>query len=249
MGKIQTAVNLAKQIAADDSHGYLWGGNGPVDFDCSGLVNYVWTQAGVPVNAEVRNTTYTMKQYYTKHGFSDVTNQVNLATGAGLQAGDVLVNTANHTAICVGNGRIVQARTNMDGKSGDSSGQEIREQAYYNFNPWNTVLRYTGEGAGASGGAPGSARPTAGTGEAAGGASPAPTISVSVPLLQQGTKGGYVKALQLLLIGRGTRCGPCGADGDFGAGTKGGVMSWQRGHGLEVDGVAGKQTWESLLKG
>ena len=72
-------------------------------------------------------------------------------------------------------------------------------------------------------------------------------VQLPLPILSAGSAGETVRAAQLLLIGRGCRCGPCGADGEFGAGTKGGVMSWQRGHGLEVDGVIGAQTWASLL--
>lgn len=240
MSKIEKACGLAEQIANDNSHGYLWGGNGPVDFDCSGLVNYVWQQAGVPVNAEVRNTTSSAPSYYPRHGFSDVTGQVNLATGAGLKRGDVLINRKNHMALYTGGGKLVQARSNLDGKSGDSSGQEIRVQNYYNY-PWDCVLRYTAEDAGADGGA-------ASEGGGAQAEEPFLPCAVKLPLLKDGAKGGWVKSLQLVLIGKGVRCGPCGADGEFGPGTKGGVMSWQRGHGLEVDGICGEQTWASVLK-
>ena len=40
-----------------------------------------------------------------------------------------------------------------------------------------------------------------------------------LPTLSTGDTGETVRAAQLLLIGRGCRCGPCGADGEFGAGT------------------------------
>ena len=70
---------------------------------------------------------------------------------------------------------------------------------------------------------------------------------IALPTLSTGDTGETVRAAQLLLIGRGCRCGPCGADGEFGAGTKGGVMSYQRGHALTLDGVIGAETWASLL--
>lgn len=226
----QRAASLAMEIAADDRHGYLWGGNGPTDFDCSGLVNYVYDKAGVPVNTEVRNTTRTAPIYYTRHGFADVTDKVNLATGAGLQTGDVLVNKANHMAICVGSGRIVQARTNLDNKTGDSSGQEIREQGYYNY-PWDCVLRYVGDG----GSAP---------------AEPAPIqngVEIRLPLLRLGAIGESVRALQILLVGNGFSCGGYGVDGDFGQGTLQSVRDFQYDSGIDVDGEVGKQTWSKLL--
>lgn len=71
--------------------------------------------------------------------------------------------------------------------------------------------------------------------------------ALSLPVLSAGCAGETVRAAQLLLIGRGCRCGPCGADGEFGPGTLGGVLSFQRGHRLEADGVVGPATWRSLL--
>ena len=70
---------------------------------------------------------------------------------------------------------------------------------------------------------------------------------LSLPWLRYGDTGGSVEALQLLLIGRDYRCGPCGADGDFGANTRGAVFRYQQQHGLEADGVVGPETWASLL--
>lgn len=50
--------------------------------------------------------TYTGNMYanMVNKGFSDITSQVNLATGSGLACGDVLLNVANHTAMYIGNG-------------------------------------------------------------------------------------------------------------------------------------------------
>jgi N-acetylmuramoyl-L-alanine amidase len=42
-------------------------------------------------------------------------------------------------------------------------------------------------------------------------------------------------------------CGTSGADGIFGAGTENAVKSFQRHHGLTVDGIVGKKTWDKLL--
>ena len=75
----------------------------------------------------------------------------------------------------------------------------------------------------------------------------APLPSLALPTLQRGSRGESVRAAQLMLIGRGYRCGPCGADGDFGPGTYGGVLSFQRGRRLRPDGVIGPETWRALL--
>ena len=67
--------------------------------------------------------------------------------------------------------------------------------------------------------------------------------------LQKGCKGEDVKALQILLIGRGYSCGKYGTDGDFGADTDKAVRKYQKANGLEQDGIAGKNTMSSLLGG
>ncbi len=72
-------------------------------------------------------------------------------------------------------------------------------------------------------------------------------VSLALPVLRRGAKGESVRSAQLMLIGRGYRCGPCGADGDFGPGTEGGVLSFQRGRRLAMDGVIGAETWAALL--
>lgn len=226
MTKAEQATKLAIEIAEDNKRGYLWGGNGPIDFDCSGLVNYVYTQAGVRVNSEVRNTTQTAPIYYVRHGFRDVTGQVNLATGAGLRVGDVLDNRKEHMAIYVGDGQIVQARSNLDGKTGDSSGQEILVQPYYNF-PWDCVLRYVGEES-----APGTAAK----------ASIKKDFSLDHRILRRGCKGEDVRALQFALLGRQIDVGPDGADGDFGGNTEAAVITYQKDEGLLPDGEVGEKT-------
>lgn len=65
--------------------------------------------------------------------------------------------------------------------------------------------------------------------------------------LKKGCKGEDVRALQILLIGRGYSCGGSGADGDFGSNTHSAVCRYQREKALEVDGIAGKNTMGSLL--
>ena len=85
-------------------------------------------------------------------GFSDITSQVNLATGSGLARGDVLLNVSSHTAMYIGNGQICEATGNENGgitggQTGDQTGREICINSYRNY-PWNYVLRYVAEDSG-----------------------------------------------------------------------------------------------------
>ncbi|MCC5064349.1 peptidoglycan-binding protein [Xanthomonas campestris] len=69
--------------------------------------------------------------------------------------------------------------------------------------------------------------------------------------LEQGERGEQVKQLQgqLAQLGAVGRDGkPLHADGDFGGNTKYAVEQFQRGHGLQIDGVAGQQTQAALAK-
>ncbi len=142
----EKAAAFAVSVAKDDSHGYDQGRRWGPDYDCSSLVITAWKQAGVPLTC-----TYTgnMAQDFLAKGFTDVTKSIALATGAGLQTGDVLLNHRQHTALYVGNGQIVQAGGNENGgitggRTGDQTGREIRVMGYYSH-PWDCVLRYTGK--------------------------------------------------------------------------------------------------------
>ena len=79
-------------------------------------------------------------------------------------------------------------------------------------------------------------------------ASPSPDSALTpLPLLRRGDRGAAVRSAQLLLIARGYRCGPWGADGDFGAATLGAVYRFQQGRRLAMDGELGPQTWAKLV--
>ena len=58
-------------------------------------------------------------------GFQDVTNSVDMASGSGIIYGDVLLNHVNHTAMSIGNGRMVQASSNRGNpQTGDQMAQK-----------------------------------------------------------------------------------------------------------------------------
>lgn len=149
MSIIENAVNWIVGIANDDTHGYDQGSRWSPDYDCSSLVISAWKQAGVNLTC-----TYTGNMYanMVNKGFSDITSQVNLATGSGLVRGDVLLNVASHTAMYIGNGQICEATGNENGgitggQTGDQTGREICINTYRNH-PWNYVLRYVAEDGG-----------------------------------------------------------------------------------------------------
>lgn len=244
MSVIDRAISIAQQIAADNSHGYEWGGWGP-DYDCGHLVIDAWETAGVPVKSSGASYTGNMVAAFLRCGFRIVNGQVNLATGAGLQAGDVLVNVANHAAMYIGGGQIVQARSNFDGVPGDSSGQEIREQGYYNY-PWDYVLRYAG---GSASGPADEAPPAVGDPPVTGPTEPPHrycdySYAVDVFLLKQGCYGPQVTHMQQLLAANGFD--PGDIDGDFGPTTAAALRDFQTAAGIGVDGEWGGESFKAI---
>ena len=151
MSKIETYVQNAINIANDNTHGYSQVNRWGKDYDCSSLVITVVESAGIPVRSK-GGATYTgnMLSAFKRCGFTDVTKRVNLATGAGLIRGDILLNRTHHTEIYIGNGRNVGAHSSetggVTGQTGDQTGKEFCTNAYYNY-PWTNVLRYTEEAA------------------------------------------------------------------------------------------------------
>ena len=73
------------------------------------------------------------------------------------------------------------------------------------------------------------------------------TFTLTLTELSEGDEGEQVKALQQLLMANGIKLPKYGADGDFGAETKAGVIEYQRKNGLAADGIAGPNTWKKLL--
>ena len=71
------------------------------------------------------------------------------------------------------------------------------------------------------------------------------TVNVTLDVLKRGSKTQSVKALQVLLDGKGFACGK--ADGSFGPATESAVKKFQEANKLSVDGIVGAQTWTCLL--
>jgi len=148
MSKVESAIKWMENTANNNAHGYdqiyRWGEKG--DFDCSSAVITAYEQAGIPL--KTNGATYTGNMYSAamKCGFKDVTSSINLATGAGLVRGDILLNEARHVAMYCGNGMEVEASINekggaRGGQPGDQTGREFLIRPYRNY-PWNKILRY-----------------------------------------------------------------------------------------------------------
>lgn len=219
----ESALQWAIQIANDQRHGYSQASRwGNPDYDCSSLVLSAFRKAG----ADVGQATYTgnMRSELMKHGFSDVTQSVNLASGANLRPGDILLyhigGTAGHTALYAGQGQIVHARGQSYGSSkpGDQ-GSEIAVTPYYR-GKWATVLRYTGGQA--------QAQPKR------------YAVGTTLPIIKYGSTGSAVKVWQTIV--------GCPADGEFGYVTRGATMAFQTEHSLDPDGEVGPLTWSEGLK-
>ena len=70
------------------------------------------------------------------------------------------------------------------------------------------------------------------------------SMSAEWPLVKAGAKGGAVKALQRLLLHRGSELE---VDGSFGPDTEKALEAFQSANGLDADGVAGTKTWSKLV--
>ena len=249
---IEKATSQMEAWALDGAHGYdqtyRWGERG--DYDCSAAVIQAWEIAGVPVKTMGATYTGNMLSVFKACGFKDVTASVNLATGAGLARGDVLLNTVHHTAMYIGGGKEVEASINERGTAtggtpGDQTGREFLVRDYRNY-PWNYVLRYVGAESDGEDDEVVYVTPSKATTTSA-------TCTLMLPELRQGDVDGKpmgaVWAMQTLLIARHFACGADGADGDFGPATAQAVKNIQTECSLEADAICGALTWKALIGG
>ena len=77
------------------------------------------------------------------------------------------------------------------------------------------------------------------------------TVTIELSVLRKGSKGEEVKTLQRLLKSltfNGKDGGVLLIDGSFGTNTEYALRGYQKANGLEVDGICGKNSWNSILK-
>ena len=238
---IDAACALAVSIADDPAHGYSQANRWGPDYDCSSFLIHVWQTVGVPVRDAGASYTGNMKAAFLTCGFDDVSAFVNLATGEGCQAGDILLNERNHVAMSLGGGQMVWASTSGGHpEPGDQTGREIRIGAFYSY-PWDCCLRLRGDGT-----IPAAQEPD----ELADG-----TLFAAVcllPELRQGDRGYYVRLMQTLLALKG--CAPAHSltingvyDGEFGPASAEALNKFKKKIRLPADGVCNPQTFAELI--
>ena len=223
MKVIQKAIDWAVSISNDASHGYDQKNRWGPDYDCSSLVISAYKQAGVPLTCT-----------YTGDMLKDMLSKGFVVVHGTTQLGDVLLNvTKGHTALYIGNNKLVQASISENGtahagKAGDQTGREINVCTYYNF-PWEYVLRYSEERAADN--------------------TDVYRIIDCLPVIRYGDKNALVAAIQASLKYYGHSMGVCGIDGDFGTATKNAVIRFQADRALTPDGEVGKDTYTQLWGG
>lgn len=142
MGSIEKMVCHAIAIAEDDSHGYSQAVRWGPDYDCSSLMYISAEIGGYSVPTWGTRYTGTMVEHFRNAGFTVIPwSEVGIS---GCRRGDILLNVADHTEMCIGGGKLVGAHSSetggIYGQIGDQTGNEISIVPIYNY-PWDYVLR------------------------------------------------------------------------------------------------------------
>ena len=141
MSRVEDAIALVTSYADDDSHGYeLRCRDYGVGTDCAGLVRmYAAACEGVAVSDYPDFGTWSEVSILTARGWT-----ATEFSRAAMRRGDVLLralgDSTGHTVVYLGDGKIVGAEGNWDGRRGDSSGNEVTVRGYYDYR-YNWILR------------------------------------------------------------------------------------------------------------
>ena len=251
------AVDFAVRMANDNSHGYsqavrsLYNITNPKSFDCSSLVctayYYAFIKNGLNKEANYLKShcSYTGNMLnMTNCGFEIVAR--NQTAHKEMIKGDIELNTTYHTALAIDKNNIVHARSS-EGTSDtkDGSGNEIRTQAWYLYSHgWTHRLRFTGKGVNFDGLTPLPSTPTSTPGRS--------DYMFNPEIVQKGSTGTSVLLLQEILRARGFKGKDgkeLGLDRSAGENTIYALKAYQksRNGALEVDGIAGTDTWKDLI--
>lgn len=148
MAGIESGISTALTYADDNTHGYeLRERDYDIGTDCAGLGRlYAAAVEGVSVASYPDMHSWDIADKLRVRGWQ----VIDFSEGA-KQRGDILVRVdpkggTGHVVIYLGDGRIVGAEGDWDGKRGDSSGREICERSYYSYG-YKYIVRLP-EGAG-----------------------------------------------------------------------------------------------------
>ena len=140
MPDISKAVETAKKIAADNTHGYDQEERlGNPDYDCSSFVAKCLRDAGFNVARD--SWTGNLYSRLTRCGFKNVND-------SSVKAGDIFLTPERHVVIAVSPTKIAHASLNEKGKitggePGDQTGKEICIRSFYTPSyGWKYHLRY-----------------------------------------------------------------------------------------------------------
>lgn len=253
------AVDFAVKIANDNEHGYsqrirsLYEIDDPKSFDCSSLVctayYYAFLKNGLTEQARYlkEHCSYTGNMLnMTNVGFEIVAR--NQTAHAQMQKGDLELNEHYHVAMAIDKDNIVHARS-AEGTTNtiDDSGNEIRTQAWYLYNPnhggWTHRLRFTGKEIDFAGlttdtNAPSNTTQTGGK------------YMFEPKTVKAGDKNTSVLLLQEILKSRGFKGKnkkELDLDWEAGDNTIYALKQYQKSRNLTVDGVCGSATWKDLI--
>ena len=135
MPGIEAGVATALAYAADDSHGYeLRSRDYDFGTDCAGLGRlYAAAVEGVAVTSLPDMHSWDIADVLAKRGWQKLAFSESKK-----RRGDILVRVdptggTGHVVVYLGDGRIVGAEGDWDGRRGDSSGREVTERSYYSY--------------------------------------------------------------------------------------------------------------------
>lgn len=221
--KVALMVETALAIAADDSHGYSQiHRKGNPDFDCSSFVGYCMKVAGF--DAGLDQTTKTLGKCLEDNGFTRISFNPEIS----LQRGDIVLNPEHHVAIMTDDCHLVHAsiseKGTIDGQPGDQTGREICTRSFYiPQSGWSFVYRWTNYGMDVE-----------------------DDVFSFLPILKIGSRGEHVRIIQAVLAYK-TGDLLLEIDGIYGSETEKKVRKWQEAHHLDIDGVIGKYTYQSIF--
>lgn len=144
MPGIEDGIATVVKYADNNYYGYtLMSGNHysyDPGTDCAGLARmYAAAVEGVGLNNYPDFGTWNERQVLTARGWKAIQ-----FSRSKMKRGDILLralgDSSGHTVIYLGNGLIVGAEGNWDGRRGDSSGREICVRSYYDYS-YNYILR------------------------------------------------------------------------------------------------------------
>lgn len=213
--------------------------------DCSaGVVAIVKATGHLLNKPELANidATYTgnMRSSLSKAGFDVLTASKYVSSDDYLVAGDILLNDVHHVATAVTNGIYSGEKAKADEtmpllKKG-SKGKAVRflqlildglddDGSFGQFTKKAVIAKQKELGVNADG------EVWNETWNA---------LIPTLPMLKRGSKGRYVKAIQVAL--------GIDADGSFGWGTTSAVTKMQTAKDIEVDGIVGRESWRAIIE-